>query len=360
VWLKNSGDVVTNNIFTHGYIPIGMRNWGKELDRNLFFQKDSLQKIQNAYKTDPNSIYGDPMFADPDHGDFTVTNTELAEQIDWKNFPMEFGVQKPSLKAIAKTPEIPKIELTADEVIEGIDFMGGVIKNIENDGEKSAAGLPDYKGAKIEKGLTKGLFSVIKLQDDDVVLKMDNKDIDNIDDFMKRINGDKVYKTMSVWRYQKMIVIELPDPSTYPVLIKKKNWKLVSADSEAAGYEAKLAIDGDPQTFWHTQFESKELPFPHEIVVDMRKAYVLHTFEYVPRQGSSHPRIKDFQLFVSTDGKRWGKPVLKGTFKDSEEVQTFAIDKVKARYFKLEGLTGYTRKAASVGEISFYGSSVGK
>ncbi|MDF7799240.1 discoidin domain-containing protein [Pontiellaceae bacterium B1224] len=361
VWLKNSGDVVTNNIFTHGYIPIGMRNWGKELDRNLFFQKDSLKKIQNAYKTDPNSIYGDPMFADPAAGDFTVTNTELADQIGWVNFPMDqFGVQKPSLKAIAKTPEIPAIELTPDEVIEGIDYMGGVIKNIENDGEKSAAGLPDYKGAKIEKGLTQGLFSVIKLQDDDVVLKMDDEDISNIDDFMTRMDGDKVYKTMSVWRYQKMLVIELPDPSTYPVPLKKKGWKLVSADSEASGYEAKLAIDGNPQTFWHTKFEPKELPFPHQITVDMRKEHVLHTFEFVPRQGSSHPRIKDFQLFVSTDGATWGQPVLKGTFQDSEDVQRFSIDPVKARYFKLEGLSGYTRKAAAVGEISFYGTPVGK
>ncbi|MEI6892404.1 MAG: discoidin domain-containing protein [Pontiella sp.] len=360
VWLKNSGDIIKSNIFTHGYIPIGMRHWGKELDKNLFFQKDSLKKIQNAYKTDPNSVYGDPMFADPANGDFTVTNTELAEQIGWKNFPMDqFGVQKPSLKAIAQTPEIPAIELTPDEIIPGIDYMGGVIKNIENDGEKSAAGLPNYKGAKIVKGLTRGLFSVIKLQDDDVVLKMDDEAINNINDFMSRMNDDTVYKTMSVWRYQKMRTLELPDPSTYPVLIKKEPWSVVSVDSEAApDFAAKYAIDGDPQTFWHTQFEPKELPFPHEIVVDMGNEYVLYSFEYVPRQGSSHPRIKEFQLLVSADGESWGKPVLKGTFKNSEDIQTFAINQVKARYFKLEGLSGYTRKAAAVGEISFYGTPV--
>ncbi len=357
VWLQNSGDVVRNNVFTHGYIPIGMRHWGKELDKNLFFQKDSLKKIQNSYKTDPNSVYGDPMFADPDNGDFTVTNTELAEKIGWVNFPMDqFGVQKPSLKAIAKTPEIPKIKLTADEVIEGIDYMGGVIKNIENDGEKSAAGLPDYKGAKIVNSLTKGLFSVVKLQDDDVVLKMDDETITNIDDFTARLDGDKVYQTMSVWRYQKLLVIDLPDPSSYASFIKKKKWKLLTADSEASGYGAKNAIDGDPQSFWHTQFEPSEPAFPHEIVVDMGKAYVLESFEFVPRQGSSHPRIKDYQLFVSKDGKNWGKPVLKGTFTDSEAVQSIPIDKVTARYFKLEGLSGYTRNAAAVGEISFYGA----
>ena len=69
------------------------------------------------------------------------TNSELAQAIGWVNFPMDqFGVQKPSLKAIALTPEFPEIKLTADKVIPGIDYMGGVIKNIVNDGEKSAAG----------------------------------------------------------------------------------------------------------------------------------------------------------------------------------------------------------------------------
>ena len=78
----------------------------------------------------------------------------------------------------------------------------------------------------------------------------------------------------------------------------------------------------------------------------------------LPRQGSSHPRIKEYQLFVSTDGKSWGKPVLKGTFKDSEDLQSVAIDQVNARYFKLEGLSGYTRNAAAVGEVLFHGVPV--
>jgi len=364
VWLKNSGDTIKNNIFTNGYIPIGMRNWGSLVDSNLFFQKESLDKIQTSYRTDANSIYGDPLFVDPANGDFTVADTSLTNKIAWVNFPMdEFGVQKPSLKAIAKTPEIPAIELTADEVIPGTEYMGGVIKNIVNDGEKSAAGLPDYKGAKIVKGLNKGIFSIVKLQDDDVVLKMDDEEIVNIDDFVSRIASDKVYKTISVWRYQKMIIMDLPDPAdcNIPLLINKRGWKVLSSDSEhAPDYTAQMAIDNDVQTFWHTQFEPKELPYPHEIVVDMGVESILHTFEYVPRQGSSHPRIKDYRLFISTDGKTWGEPVLEGTLKDSEDVQNFDIKHIKARYFKFQGLSGYTRNAASVGELSFYGTCVPK
>ena len=361
VWLKNSGDVVTGNICTLGYFPIGMKRWGKEIDRNWFFQKESLQLAQSKYGTDKHSVYGDPGFVDPDHGDYTVTNTKLAGLIGWKNFPMDqFGVQKPALKAIAKTPEFPKIKLTADEVITGTDFMGGVIKNIQNDNEKSVAGLPDYKGAKIVKALTKGIFSVIKLQDDDVVLKMDKQPINNIKDFTKRIASGKRYRTISVWRYQKLIVMELPDPSNIPVLLPKKNWKVVSFDSESPDYEARRAIDGDAKSFWHTQYEPTEPPYPHELVVDMGSQSTLQSFEFLARQRSSHPRIKGYELFLSNDGTTWGKPVLKGEFKDTDALQSFPIDSVEARYFKLVGLSGYTRKAAAVGEISFYGSSESK
>ena len=73
VWLVDSGDVITGNINTLGYIPIGMRRWGKTIDRNWFFQKESLETAQDKYKTDQHSVYGDPGFVDPDprrlHGD---------------------------------------------------------------------------------------------------------------------------------------------------------------------------------------------------------------------------------------------------------------------------------------------------
>ena len=356
VWLKGSDDVITGNISTHGYFPVGMRNWGKEIDRNLFFQKNSLEKAQSGYRTDKNSVYGDPEFADPANGDYTVGNMELAKAIGWKNFPMDqFGVQKPSLKAIAKKPDFTEIELTPDELIVGVDYMGGVIKNIENDNEKSVAGLPDYKGAKIVKSLTQGMFSVVKLQDDDVVLKIDDEAVNNIQDFTSRIASGKRYKKMSVWRFQKMVVLEMPDPATVPVALNKSDWKVVSADSEAKGYEAKLAIDGDDNTFWHTEFRAKEPPFPHEVVVDMGKESVLHTIEYVARQDGSDPRIKKFRLYLSTDGKAWGEPAIKGKLKHTDRPQSFPIEMVTARYFKLVGVSGYTRNAAAVGEISFFG-----
>ena len=68
----------------------------------------------------------------------------------------QFGVQKPSLKAIAKTPEFPKIELTADEVIAGTEFMGGVIKNIQNDNRKVCCRFAGLQWRKNREGSHQG------------------------------------------------------------------------------------------------------------------------------------------------------------------------------------------------------------
>ena len=79
----------------------------------------------------------------------------------------------------------------------------------------------------------------------------------------------------------------------------------------------------------------------------------------MPFQETISSRLKDFKLFVLTDGKSGSEPIINAKFKDTEDLQSFLIHKVNARYFKFEGLSGYTRKAAAVGEISFCGTSGG-
>jgi membrane-associated protease RseP (regulator of RpoE activity) len=54
------------------------------------------------------------MFVDPAAGDFRVRDGSPALAMGFKNFPMDqFGVKKASLKAIAKTPEIPALRVVS-------------------------------------------------------------------------------------------------------------------------------------------------------------------------------------------------------------------------------------------------------
>ena len=116
VWYANSGDEFYSNIVmsdVKGIRAPTKTATGKHIDKNLFFVTDHKQKDKYAeYGWDLNSIVGDPLFLDPAGGDFRVKNGSPAFEIGFENFPMDqFGVKKPSLKAIAKTPVIPALDI---------------------------------------------------------------------------------------------------------------------------------------------------------------------------------------------------------------------------------------------------------
>ncbi len=117
-WYPNSMDVVTGNIWMAPYAyPVAMCGgakvaWGREVDRNCFVNE--AQRVVYGLKGwELHSVAGDPMFLDPVHGDFRVGPTSPALKIGFTNFPMDrFGVQKPSLRAVARTPVIPRLDFS--------------------------------------------------------------------------------------------------------------------------------------------------------------------------------------------------------------------------------------------------------
>ncbi|MBL0136447.1 MAG: PDZ domain-containing protein [Chitinophagaceae bacterium] len=117
VWYLNSGDVFSKNIVFKAYQPAIMDNsipatgkWGKELDYNFYVGDSSERKKFIKNSCDLNSLNGNPFFIDPTKGDFRVNTNSPALKAGFVNFSMnDFGVVKPSLKAIAKQPKIPQL-----------------------------------------------------------------------------------------------------------------------------------------------------------------------------------------------------------------------------------------------------------
>ncbi len=114
VWFNHSQDEVFSNIFAGSHRGARMPSQiakGKRVDSNLFFGVSSAEIDRFAqFAWDVNSIVADPLFVDPAKGDFRVKEGSPAFGIGFKNFPMnQFGVKKPSLKAIARTPIIPEL-----------------------------------------------------------------------------------------------------------------------------------------------------------------------------------------------------------------------------------------------------------
>ncbi|WP_428312903.1 right-handed parallel beta-helix repeat-containing protein [Hydrocarboniphaga sp.] len=147
VWFADSGDVFESNIVMAPYQPVEIRRWGRSVDRNLF-AGGGLAEAQ-ARGTDAGSAAGDPRFAAPARGDYTVTNTALAAAVGFVNFPMnDFGVRPARLKALAATPGYPlPVAGESQAPRQAAGTLAGLrLKPVETLGEQSAAGLASAAG----------------------------------------------------------------------------------------------------------------------------------------------------------------------------------------------------------------------
>jgi hypothetical protein len=148
VWFDNGGDVFESNLVMGGHQPVQIKRWGRSVNRNFFVAEADLRAAQ-ARGTDAESFAGEPRFAAPARGDYTVTNAALATRIGFVNFPMDdFGVRPARLKALALQPAFPVPKpLSPATALQAAQQLHGLsLKPVETLGEQSAAGLGDKSG----------------------------------------------------------------------------------------------------------------------------------------------------------------------------------------------------------------------
>ena len=86
--------------------------------------------------------------------------------------------------------------------------------------------------------------------------------------------------------------------------LPKAAWKIFWVDSEeisgAAG-DAENVLDGQPASFWHTEYTKTTPDFPHRLVIDLGESVRISGIRYLPRGGSvgDPGRIKDYRVYVS-------------------------------------------------------------
>ena len=83
--------------------------------------------------------------------------------------------------------------------------------------------------------------------------------------------------------------------------------KVLQADSEDRehGNLAAHAIDGDPDTFWHTRWGEKNDPLPHYLVIDLGRPVRLRGITYLPRQDMLNGRIRQAEIYGSLAPNAW-------------------------------------------------------
>jgi hypothetical protein len=134
-----------------------------------------------------------------------------------------------------------------------------------------------------------------------------------------------------------MTAAQLADLLEEPSALQKLD-ATISASNHHPSHRPDLAIDGNPATIWHTNWEPMARP-PHELILDLKKPVRLRGITYLPRQDMTNGRIARYEVYLSLDGKEWGPAVAAGTWPNDAARKTVQCEKPRdARFLKLVAL----------------------
>lgn len=184
VWYAECGDIFRRNIVWTDYQPANMPPppWGAEMDFNFIHRPGAnasalAKRLQEQSGRDTHSIEADAQFIDPARGDYRLKDGSPALALGFVNFPMDqFGVRKPELKAIARTPQLPQAKISAPATTtrdaDPVTWLGARVRNITGEGEMSAFGLPGVKGVLVLEVPADSAPAKSGLRKNDVILSV--------------------------------------------------------------------------------------------------------------------------------------------------------------------------------------------
>ncbi len=129
---------------------------------------------------------------------------------------------------------------------------------------------------------------------------------------------------------------------------------MIAASSFESGEgEPAHAVDGNPDTFWHSRWSNDEARPPHFLVIDYARPIDIAGLVYTARADGDNGHVKNYEVYVSDDGQTWNTPVAKGSINREANVETIQLAKpVTARYLKFVILSEqHGRAIASVAEL---------
>jgi beta-galactosidase len=118
-------------------------------------------------------------------------------------------------------------------------------------------------------------------------------------------------------------------------------WTIVAASSFEPGEGEPIhAIDGDPDTFWHSRWSGEPARPPHHLVIDFGKLLNVAAILYTARKEMANGHVRDYEIYLSDNPQEWGSPAAKGRFRRNAEEETIRLSQpVKARYLKFVALS---------------------
>lgn len=154
-----------------------------------------------------------------------------------------------------------------------------------------------------------------------------------------------------------MYVVEIV--ITNPVLDTKK-WTITANTEEPAeaapNGRPEAIIDGDINSFWHSQWSGGWQDWPHIIIIDMKDRCEVLSIDYYGRQSGGDANTKDMEFFVSDNRSDW-KSIGKFEAKKTADMQEFETEEAERRYLKVEITSSHDgSNNTSIGELIVHGT----
>jgi arylsulfatase A-like enzyme len=148
-----------------------------------------------------------------------------------------------------------------------------------------------------------------------------------------------------------------PLPKTGLIPSDRMKVHRVSSESSSNGKLASKAIDGDPDTWWHTSFAGEPAKHPHELVIDLGDERRVSGIRYLPRQdGGWNGAIADCEIFVSNSPAGFTQPISRASFTKSRDPQDAKFATVTGRYLMIRILSEVNDGPwASIAEVGVIG-----
>jgi hypothetical protein len=146
----------------------------------------------------------------------------------------------------------------------------------------------------------------------------------------------------------------------HPKLVAPDDIRILKVSSENKSNDrmAIYAIDGRPNTIWHTQFSNELKSHPHDLILDLGKPMLIEGFRYLSRQdGSWNGTFADTEFTISDSPELFPSSQLRITFKKTKQVQSADLKTpTSGRYVKIRILSdineGPWASAAELGIIA--------
>ncbi|MBC8405690.1 MAG: alpha-L-fucosidase [Planctomycetes bacterium] len=145
--------------------------------------------------------------------------------------------------------------------------------------------------------------------------------------------------------------------------LRKAKWRIHGVSSEQAdsGEGAAAAIDGDPKTLWHSQWQPTAPTHPHWLTIDFGEQITVNGFVYTPRSDANrNGTILGYKVELSRDGEAWEvaqEADFQNMVNNPTQRRVNFSRSYDARYMRLTALTEVTGQPwASAAEIDVVGA----